>query len=75
MIGQFLGRKARAGTLRLGTERVSQGSKVAAGGVLVALATVLLVGPPVVSHVLPHILPHHKVGHYVAPPAVSTGQP
>jgi hypothetical protein len=28
-------------------------------------------GPPVVSHVLPH----HKVGHYVAPPAVSTSDP
>ena len=26
-----------------------------------------------VGHVLPHILPHHEVGHYVAPPAVSTG--
>jgi len=43
--------------------------------VLVALATVLLVGPPVVTHVLPHVLPHHKVGHYVAPQAVSTGEP
>jgi hypothetical protein len=43
--------------------------------VLVALAAVLLAGPPVVSHVLPHILPHHKVAHYVAPPAVSTTEP
>src|SRR6202167_46425 len=75
MIGQLLGRKARTGSLGLSTERITNGSKLAAGGVLVALATVLLVGPPVVSHVLPHILPHHKVGHYVAPPAVSTGDP
>jgi putative Mn2+ efflux pump MntP len=75
MIGQLLGRKARTGSLRISTERISNGSKLAAGSVLVALATVLLVGPPVVSHVLPHILPHHKVGHYVAPPAVSTGDP
>jgi len=75
MIGQLLGRKARTGSLRLSTERISSGSKVAAGSVLVALATVLLVGPPVVSHVLPHFLPHHKVAHYVAPPAVSTGDP
>jgi manganese efflux pump family protein len=75
MLGQFLGRKARSGSLRLSTERITNGSKLAAGGVLVALATVLLVGPPVVTHVLPHVLPHHKVGHYVAPPAVSTGDP
>jgi manganese efflux pump family protein len=75
MIGQLLGRKARTGSLGLSTERISNGSKLAAGSVLVALATVLLVGPPVVSHVLPHFLPHHKVGHYVAPPAVSTGDP
>jgi manganese efflux pump family protein len=73
MIGQLLGRKARTGSLGLSTERITHGSKLAAGSVLVALATVLLVGPPVVTHVLPHILPHHKVGHYVAPPAVSTG--
>jgi putative Mn2+ efflux pump MntP len=75
MIGQLLGRKARAGRLRLSTERISNGSKVAAGSVLVALATALLIGPPVVTHVLPHILPHHKVAHYVAPPAVSTSDP
>jgi putative Mn2+ efflux pump MntP len=75
MIGQLLGRKARTGKLRLSTERISNGSKVAAGSVLVALATVLLIGPPVVTRVLPHILPHHKVAHYVAPPAVSTSDP
>jgi len=75
LLGQLLGRKARSGRLGLSTERISSGSKLAAGGVLVALATVLLIGPPVVSHVLPHVLPHHKVGHYVAPPAVSTSQP
>ena len=75
MIGQLLGRKARTGSLGLSTERISNGSKLAAGSVLVALATVLLVGPPVVSHVLPHFLPHHRVAHYVAPPAVSTVDP
>jgi putative Mn2+ efflux pump MntP len=75
LLGQLLGRKARSGTLGLSTERITDGSKLAAGGVLVALATVLLVGPPVVTHVLPHVLPHHKVVHYVAPPAVSTGDP
>ena len=75
VIGQLLGWKARTGSLRLSTERITAGSKLAAGSVLVALAAVLLAGPPVVSHVLPHILPHHKVAHYVAPPAVSTTEP
>jgi manganese efflux pump family protein len=80
LLGQLLGRRARSGRLgagRLGisAERITHGSKLAAGAVLVTLATVLLVGPPVVSHVLPHVLPHHKVSHYVAPPAVSTSQP
>jgi len=75
MAGQFLGRKARTGRLGLSSERISTGSKLAAGGVLVALSAALLVGPPVASHLLPHFLPHHKVAHYVAPPAVSTTQP
>jgi manganese efflux pump family protein len=74
MAGQLLGRKARSGSLRLSSERITTGSKLAAGGVLVALSAVLLVGPPVVTHLLPHFLPHHKVAHYVEPPAVSTGQ-
>jgi putative Mn2+ efflux pump MntP len=73
MAGQFLGRKARNGTLRLSSERITTGTKLAAGGVLVALSAILLVGPPLASHLLPHLI-HHKVAHYVAPPAVSTGQ-
>jgi putative Mn2+ efflux pump MntP len=75
LAGQLIGRKARAGSLRISADRITNGSKLAAGSVLVALSAVLLVGPPVVTHVLPHILPHHKVGHYVAPPAVSTSAP
>jgi putative Mn2+ efflux pump MntP len=75
MVGQLLGRKARTGSLRLSQERITTGSKLAAGGVLVALSAALLVGPPLTSRVLPHILPHHKVAHFVAPPAVSTAQP
>jgi putative Mn2+ efflux pump MntP len=74
MAGQLLGRKARTGSLRLSTERITNGSKLAAGSVLVALSAVLLIGPPVASHLLPHFLPHHKVV-YVAPPAVSTSEP
>jgi manganese efflux pump family protein len=73
MAGQFLGRKARTGSLRLSSERIATGTKLAAGGVLVALSAVLLVGPPLASHLLPHLI-HHKVAHYVAPPAVSTAQ-
>jgi manganese efflux pump family protein len=75
MAGQLLGRKARTGSLGLSAERITAGSKLAAGGVLVALSAALLVGPPLTSRVLPHILPHHKVAHFVAPPAVSTTQP
>jgi manganese efflux pump family protein len=74
MIGQLLGGKARTGSLRLSSERITTGSKMAAGGVLVALSATLLVGPPVATHLLPHFI-HHKVAHYVAPPAVSTTQP
>jgi manganese efflux pump family protein len=74
MVGQFLGRKARAGSLRVSAERLTAGSKLLAGSVLVALSAVLLVGPPVATHLLPHFI-HHKVAHYVAPPAVSTSQP
>jgi len=74
MVGQFLGRKARAGSLRVSAERLTAGSKLLAGSVLVALSAVLLVGPPVATHLLPHFI-HHKAAHYVAPPAVSTSQP
>ena len=74
MVGQFLGRKARAGSLRVSAERITAGSKLLAGSVLVALSAVLLVGPPVATHLLPDFI-HHKVAHYVAPPAVSTSQP
>ncbi len=75
MLGQLLGRKARNGSLRLSAERLTNGTKLMAGGVLVALSAVLLVGPPVATHLLPHILPHHKVIPAPAPSAVSTVQP
>jgi putative Mn2+ efflux pump MntP len=74
MIGQFLGRKAQTGSLRLSAERITTGSKLMAGGVLVALSAVLLVGPPVATHLLPHFV-HHQVVRQAAPPAVSTAQP
>jgi putative Mn2+ efflux pump MntP len=74
MVGQLLGRKARAGSLRLSSERITAGSKLMAGSVLVALSAILLLGPPVATHLLSHFI-HHKVAHYVVPPAVSTSQP
>jgi manganese efflux pump family protein len=75
MIGQLLGRKASTGSLRLSSERITNGSKLVAGSVLIALSAVLLVGPGVATHLLPHILPHHKVIPPPLPAAVSTGQP
>ncbi len=74
MVGQHLGRKARTGNLRLSSERITTASKLIAGGVLVALSAVLLVGPPVATHLLPHFI-HHKVIPQPAPSAVTTSQP
>jgi putative Mn2+ efflux pump MntP len=75
MVGQVLGRKARAGSLGVSSERITTGSKLMAGSVLVGLSAVLLVGPPVATHLVPHFLPHHRVIPSPAPPAVSTSQP
>ena len=75
MAGQLLGRKARAGSLGVSSERITNGSKLMAGSVLVGLSAVLLVGPPVATHLVPHFLPHHRVIPSPAPPAVSTSQP
>jgi putative Mn2+ efflux pump MntP len=74
IVGQILGRKARNGGLRLSSERITTGSKLIAGGVLVTLSAALLVGPPVATHLLPHLI-HHKVIPPNEPPAVSTSQP
>ena len=74
MIGQLLGRKARAGSPRLSVERITAGSKMLAGSVLLALSAVLLVGPPVASHLLPHFI-HHRIVVPAVPSAVSTVQP
>jgi len=74
MAGQFLGRKARTGSLRLSAERLTTASKLMAGGVLVALSAILLAGPPVATHLLPHFI-HHTVIPQSAPSAVSTSQP
>ena len=75
MLGQYLGRKARAGNLRVSAERLTSGTKLVAGSVLVALSAVLLLGPPVATHLVPHFIHHHKVPHSSAPKAVTTNQP
>jgi len=76
MLGQLLGRKARKGGLRLSAERLTTGSKMLAGGVLVALSATLLVGPPVATHLLPHFIHHKKIVPVSsAPSAVASSQP
>jgi putative Mn2+ efflux pump MntP len=75
MAGQLLGRKARSGGLRVSAQRLTAGTKLMAGGVLVALSAVLLLGPPVTTHLIPHFIHHKKVVHVSSQPsAVSTGQ-
>jgi manganese efflux pump family protein len=78
MAGLYFGRKVRAGTFRVSVERVSNGTKVIAGGILVTLAAVLLVGPPLATHAWPHFLHSafpHKVRPAPAPTAVTTELP
>src|ERR1700691_3065062 len=76
MLGQLLGRKARTGGLRVSAERLTTGSKLAAGGVLVTLSAVLLLGPPIATHLVPHFVHHKKVIPVSSQPsAVATIQP
>ena len=75
LLGQYLGRKARAGRLRVSAERLTKGTKLLAGGVLIALSAGLLLGPPVATHLVPHFVHHHKVPRSSAPSAVSTVGP
>jgi manganese efflux pump family protein len=75
MLGQYLGRKARAGKLRVSTERLTNGTKLLAGTVLIGLSAVLLLGPPVATHLVPHFIHHHKVPLSSQPKAVTTAQP
>jgi putative Mn2+ efflux pump MntP len=67
-VGQFLGWKARTGSLRLNVGRITAVSKLAAGGMLVALAVVALLTPEIINHVIPHIY-HYR---YI-PPLPSAG--
>jgi hypothetical protein len=71
MVGQFLGWKARTGSLRLNVARIASASKLAAGGLLVALAVIALLTPEIINHVIPHIY-HYR---YIPPLPSAFGTP
>jgi putative Mn2+ efflux pump MntP len=78
MAGLYFGRKVREGKLRVSVERVSTGTKLIAGSILVTLSAALLVGPPLADHAFPHLIHSvfpHKVKPAPAPTAVTTELP
>jgi len=78
MAGLYFGRKVRDGKIRISVERVSTATKLLAGGILVTLSAVLLVGPPLATHAFPHFIHSvfpHKVKPASAPTAVTTNLP
>jgi putative Mn2+ efflux pump MntP len=78
MAGLYFGRKVRDGKIRISVERVSAGTKVIAGGILVTLSAVLLAGPPLATHAYPHFIHSffpRRVVPAPAPSPVTTGVP
>jgi manganese efflux pump family protein len=78
MAGLYFGRKVRDGKIRISVERVSTGTKLIAGGILVTLSAVLLVGPPLATHAFPHFIHSvfpRRVIPSPAPTAVTTNLP
>jgi manganese efflux pump family protein len=78
MAGLYFGRKVRDGKIRIRAERISAGTKLMAGGILVTLSAVLLVGPPLATHAFPHFVHSffpRKVIPSPAPTAVTTNLP
>lgn len=78
MAGLYLGRKVRDRKIRISVERISTGTKLIAGGILVTLSAVLLVGPPLATHAFPHFIHSvfpHRVIPSPAPSAVTTKLP
>jgi len=71
VVGQYLGWKARTGSLRLNVGRITNVSKLAAGGLLVGLAAIALLAPEVINHVIPHLY-HYKYIPPLGPSAVVT---
>jgi putative Mn2+ efflux pump MntP len=78
MAGLYFGRKVREGKIRISVERVSTGTKLIAGAILVTLSAALLVGPPLATHAFPHFIHSvfpHKIRPAPAPSAVTTDRP
>jgi putative Mn2+ efflux pump MntP len=73
MVGQFLGWKVRTGGFRLNVERITAASKMTAGGVLVALAAIVLLTPEITTHVIPHFY-HYRYIPPLGPSAVATSK-
>jgi putative Mn2+ efflux pump MntP len=73
-IGQFLGWKARTGRRRLSVARITSASRLAAGGLLVAMAAIVLLTPEITAHVIPHVFPHHRYIPALPHPTVSVSK-
>ena len=54
-------------------ERITSASKLIAGGVLVALAVIVLLTPEIISHVIPHIY-HYRYIPPLGPSVAATIQ-
>jgi len=72
VVGQFIGWKARTGRRRINVGRIASVSKLAAGGLLVALATIALLAPEIITHVIPHFY-HYRYIPPLPPSSVITG--
>jgi manganese efflux pump family protein len=70
-VGQFLGWKVRIGSLRLNVGRTTAAAKLTAGGVLIALAAVVLLVPEITTHVIPHVY-HYRYIPPLGPSTVAT---
>lgn len=60
-----------AQSLQVNVGRITGATKLAAGGLLVATAAVVLLTPEITTHVIPHIFPHHRYIPPLAHPTVS----
>jgi len=74
IVGQFLGWKARTGSRRINVGRITTVSRLAAGGMLVGLAVIALLGPEIITHVIPHLY-HYKYIPPLGPSAVASSTP
>jgi putative Mn2+ efflux pump MntP len=64
VVGQFIGWQIGTERLRFNAERIASVAQVAAGGMMVVLAAIVLLTPEITTHVIPHIFPHHR---YIPP--------